>query len=70
MSQVQLRSKCNSIIFHLLVKVEMKLEEDKQLAGITSTAICRITDIITQAHLQLSLLPNKIHCYVQKHFYP
>lgn len=41
MCQNPLCSKCNSInIFHL-IRVKMKLEEDKQLAAITSTAVSR-----------------------------
>lgn len=54
MGQAPLPSKFNSPIFHLLVKVEVKLEEDEQLAGITSAVssqpLCHITHIIAKAH--------------------
>jgi len=46
MGQVPLLSKFNSTTFRLLVKVGMKLEEDKQLAVITSAgssqAVCHM----------------------------
>lgn len=52
--QAPLPSKFISPIFHLLVKVEVKLEEDEQLAGIASAVssqpVCHITHVAAQAH--------------------